>query len=267
MKRPDSLPDFTDPPLSEVVMGIQFAPVPKYASVYSMKVWELFKSEFPKVDEQPILDPQFEMFGGANIQAGPKIHLGGQPIGSRLWFLSNDESHLLQFQRDRFITNWRKNLNSQPYPRFEGIVEAFESNLNKLARQFESDFDYQIDINQVEITYINTIPVNEFSEASNWFSMWNSGHLNIEALNTSFNEVIRDEKNQPFARLNHQIQSVFSVDGKHKAFRLLLSYKGKPMGNDIQSAMQFFAGGREAIVTRFKAITTEEAHNTWGIQE
>lgn len=265
MKQPDCLPDFTDPPLSEVVMGIQFAPVPDYISVYSMKVWELFKSEFPQVNEQPILDPQFEMFGGANIQAGPKIHVGGPPIGSRLWFLSNDESHLLQFQPDRFLTNWRKNPNSQPYPRFEGIAETFENNLNKLARHFESDFDYQIDINQAEIAYINIIPVDDFSEASNWFRIWSSGHLDIDALNASFNEVIRDDTNMPFARLNHQIQSVFAADGKHKAFRLSLSYKGKPIRNDIDSAMQFFARGREAIVTRFEAITTKEAHNTWGI--
>ena len=74
MKRPEHLPDFTDPPLDEVVIGVQFAPVPGYNSVHSMGIWELFQPEFPKVVEQPMIETQFETFGGSNIDAGPRIH-------------------------------------------------------------------------------------------------------------------------------------------------------------------------------------------------
>jgi uncharacterized protein (TIGR04255 family) len=73
MRRPDHLPDFTDPPLDEVVLGVQFTPVPGYASVHSMKVWDLFRAEFPKVEELPALEPQFETFGGVSAQVGPRI--------------------------------------------------------------------------------------------------------------------------------------------------------------------------------------------------
>jgi uncharacterized protein (TIGR04255 family) len=264
MKRPDHLPDFTDPPLDEVVLGVQFAPVPAYASVYSMKVWDIFKAEFPKVQEYPILETQFETFGGANIQTGPKIHVGVAPAGSRLWFISEDENHLIQFQPDRFITNWRRQPNTQSYPRFEGLAEAFKANVTKLADHFASDFAYQIDINQAEVAYINIIPVEKFSQMGEWFELWNVGAFHVEALNTSFNEAVLGEDGKPFARLNHQIQSVFTVDGKQRAFRLSLSFKGKPSGNDLESAMNFLTAGRDAIVTRFGEITTDKAQKIWG---
>ncbi|MFZ1415883.1 MAG: TIGR04255 family protein [Defluviicoccus sp.] len=267
MTRPSRLPDFANPPLDEVVLGVQFAPVPAYTAVNARDVRELFRAGFPKVQEQPLLMPQFETFGGANLQASFPFQIGGPPAGSRLWFLSNDENHLLQFQPDRFLSNWRKRPIPQPYPRFESIAEAFENNLNTLAKHFASELDYPININQAEVAYINIIPVEDFSNAGKWFRLWNGVVLNIEVLHTSFNEVIRDKNGNSHARLSHTIQCAFAPDGKHKAFQLSLTFRGKPSGTDVPSAMQFLTQGREAIVMRFKEITTSEAHNFWGIKE
>lgn len=266
MKRPEHLPDFTDPPLDEVVLGVQFAPVLQYTSVNARDVWELFKSEFPKVQEQPLLQPQFETFGGANLQPSFQFQVGAPPVGSRLWFISEQDNHLLQFQSDRFLINWRKNPNPQPYPRFEGIAEAFEKGLISLASHLASDFGHAIEINQAEVTYINIVPVDEFSNVGQWFGVWNGDISNIEGLNTSFDEVIKDENGKPYARLFHAIQSVYSIDGKHKAFNLSLTFRGKPSGTDVASAMRFVTTGREAIVMRFKQMTTESAHKHWGIK-
>lgn len=265
MKRPEHLPDFTNPPLDEVVLGVQFSPVPSYTSVHARGVSDLFKGEYPTVQEQPLLQPQFETFGGANLQPSFQFQVGAPPVGSRLWFVSDEENHLLQFQSDRFLTNWRKSPNPQPYPHFEGIAEAFERNLKLLASHLESDLDCTIDINQAEVTYINIIPVEDFSHAGSWFSFWNSGISNIEGINASFNEVVVDANGKPYARLFHAIQSVYTTDGKRKAFNLSLTFRGKPSGNDVALAMKFLTVGREAIVMRFKQMTTGEAHNQWGI--
>ena len=171
MARPEHLPDFTDPPLDEVVLGVQFSSVPGYASVYANDIWALFKEEFPSVQEHPILEPKFETFGGANPQPTVQFQIGPPPVGSRLWFISSDENNLLQFQADRFITNWRKRSNPQEYPRFEKIAEAFEENLNTLSEHFQKAFQYKLDINQAEIAYINIIPVGEFSDTGKWFKL------------------------------------------------------------------------------------------------
>ncbi len=266
MKRPEHLPAFTSPPLDEVVVGVQFAPVQSYTPVNSRDVWELFKSEFPKVQEQSLLPQQFETFGGANLQ--PSIHFQiGAPLGSRLWFISEAENHLLQFQSDRFLMNWKKNPNPQPYPRFEGIADAFEKHLISLAKHLDSQLNYALHVNQAEITYINNIPIDDFANAGRWLSVWNDGILNIENLNTSFNEIVNDKTGKAYARLFHAIQSANTLDGKHKVLNLSLTFRGKPLANDIEAAMSFLRAGREAIVMRFKQMTTAFAHQHWGIQK
>ena len=266
MERPSHLLDFTDPPLNEVVLGVQFAPVSNYTSAHSRNVWDLFKEEFPVVQEQPLFPPKFETFGGGNPQPIVQFSVGPPPLGSRLWFLSQDKSHLLQFQPDRFLINWRKQRNSQEYPRFERIAKSFDSQLRKLEQHLRRDFSYELDINQAEVTYVNIVPVAEFSDASDWFNIWGVDHFPIEALNANFNEVINNDERKPFARLIYAIQSAVVSDGKQKAFRLSLTFRGKPDGQSAGAGMKFIELGRNRIVTRFGEITTKMAHEKWGRQ-
>lgn len=264
MIRPEHLPNFTNPPLDEVVLGVQFASIPKYTSVFANDIWALFKDEFPTVEEQSILEPKFETFGGVNLPPRVQFQVGPPPIGSRLWFVSPEENHLLQFQADRFLINWRKHPRPQEYPRFEGISETFKQNLNLLRDHFFTTFQYELDVNQAEVAYINIIRVEEFSDIGDWLELWDGGGLNVEALNISFNEVILDAEGKPYARLTHDIQSVFSTEHNHKAFRLSLTFRGKPKSNNVPAAMEFLALGRDKIVKRFDEFTTDQAHKIWG---
>lgn len=262
--RPKHLPDFTSPPLDEVVLGVQFAQIPGYSSVDANAIWTLFKEDFPKVEEQPMLEPRFETFGGTNSQQGFQFQVGAGPVGSRLWFLSTDENHLLQFQSDRFLVNWRKRPIPQPYPRFEEIAQRFEENMSALESHLETAFHHQMDVNQAELSYINIIPVSEFADVGRIFKFWDSGDIDVEGFNSIFNEVIHNSDGKPSARLTHEIQSVFASNDSRKFFRLSLTYRGKPDGNDIASAMKFIEAGRDKIVTRFGEITTDEAQERWG---
>lgn len=264
MRRPDDLHDFASPPLNEVAVGIQFAPVPAYSSVDSRAVWDLFREDFPIVQEHPLLSPEFETFGGTNAPPSFQFQVGRPPVGSRLWFVSQNQSHLIQFQRDRFIANWRKTADHDSYPRFEMIADGFERNLSILSEHFLAVFDYKFDINQAEISYVNLIPVEEFGEAGKWLNLLNSGSLDMEAVNSNFTQIIRDQEGRPCARFRHEIQSVLSVVGRHRAIQLSLTVKGKPATNDIPSALEFIQDGREKIVKRFQDISTSEAHAIWG---
>ncbi len=263
MTRPEQLPDFSHPPLDEVVLGVQFASIPGYSSVDSKAVWDLFRSDFPTVEEHPILAPQFETFGGGYVQAGPHVIVGVAPVGSRLWFVSEQSNHLIQFQSDRFIRNWRRRASNHSYPRFEGLSESMELELRRLADYCKTAFSYEMNINQAEVSYVNIIKVSEFREAESWFSLWH-GAFDVEGLNISFGEIIRTEDGKPYARLGHQIQSVFAIDGKQKAFQLSLTFRGKPAGSGIEAAMKFLSTGRDMVVNRFLEVTTAQAHEVWG---
>jgi uncharacterized protein (TIGR04255 family) len=264
MVRPSHLPDFVHPPLDEVVLGVQFSPSPYYTSVNLKDVWELYREEFSGVEEKPALEPAFETFGGPSLQPNVQFRFGPPPIRSRMWFISSEQNHLIQFQQDRFLLNWRRGPTGTEYPHFEDIAQMFSDNLTKLAHWFESIQSHPLEINQAEVSYINIVPVDAFASVGDWFIFWGGGKLNIEGLNTTFGEVLCDTNGKPYARLLHELLSVSMADGKSIAFRLSLTVRGAPLGSDISTAMSFLEMGRERIVTRFTELTTEQAHQRWG---
>lgn len=264
MQRPPHLPDFDEPPLNEVVLGVQFAPLTPFNSVYLREIWDLYRDKYPKVQEFASLPPHFEIFGGQEILPPFRVQFGGAPPGSRIWFVAEEENRLLQFQPDRFLANWRKNSDQHHYPRFEAIAETYRIDLDKLAAYLHERFRHVMDINQAELTYINIIEVDDFSEISNWLNLLNNVSIDVEGLVVDLREIIKNGEDRPFARFYHSVQAVRSLDGGRKAINLSLSVRGKPESRDINSAMMFLQMAREAIVTRFDKITTENAHTHWG---
>ena len=263
MHRPN-LPDFTDPPLDEVVLGVQFSPLPGYTSVGAGGVWDLYKDEFPNVQEQPQLTPQFETFGGISTQ--PFFHFQFAPpiAAPRLWFIGPEGSHLLQFQQDRLLLNWRKNLGIVPYPRYEKISDSFEKYLSALEIFSSNKYNSQLIFTQIEVSYINIIPVHDFNELSDWVGVWNKQNFLMENVNFNFSEIVADVNNAPIARLHFELTSAVTPDGQGKAFRLSMTYRGPPNGQGIPGAMASMVEGRRLIVKRFAAITTGAAHQAWG---
>ena len=87
--------------------------------------------------------------------------------------------------------------------------------------------------------------------------------MDVENMNLAFNDVIYNQDGKPFARMIYELQTAISKDGKQKALRLSLSFRGKPDGGDISEVMDFIEFGREKIVTRFSDLTSEKAHQIW----
>jgi hypothetical protein len=63
INRPTDLADYTSPPVTEVVLGVQFNSIERFLSPHLGLVWERFKPNFPNVEEHPALPPTFETFG------------------------------------------------------------------------------------------------------------------------------------------------------------------------------------------------------------
>lgn len=263
-----SLPSFRNPPLDEVVLGVQFEAPSNYTSVDAASVWEIFKDDFPTVVEMPRLEPQFETFGGAVAGAGFQLNFGPGSPKSRLWFVSKDQTHLVQFQDDRFLINWRKRPNgvdsSQPYPRFEPIVSSFKAYLERLSEFYLSHFGINLAVNQAEVSYINLIKHDVLPVGMQVFSFLDLSAFKLEGVNSFFTEAVNDGLGRPIARLSHDLQSMFTRDGGSGAYGLSLTYRGRPSGPTVDSAVEFLEAGRKMIVFRFCDLTTSQAQEAWG---
>jgi uncharacterized protein (TIGR04255 family) len=244
-------------------MGVQTIPPANYDDRTAWHVWDHFRHEFPGYLEQPHLDPAFEVFGGppgpffnVNFQISPSVDR------KRYWFISEDETQLVQYQDDRLLLNWRRRPSNTSYPRFDMILPKFQACLATVEEQVRSTNRSGLDIRQAELSYINMIPLAG-SVISDWLTLVKPSGLNIEQLSTTFSEVVRDDKKTPIARLHHEFNLGIAPD-RSLALRFSMTIRGAPSPGTIESTLLFLEFGREKIVRRFAELTTEKAHEAWG---
>jgi uncharacterized protein (TIGR04255 family) len=264
--RPMDLPDYTDPPLSEVVLGVQFAPAAGYRQILAGDVWKLFKRNFPTVEEVMPLAPIFETFGPLPSSGMLNVNIMGRPQHNRFWFLTDRKDELIQFQSDRLIHNWRKvGDRTNEYPRFEKMIGNFTAELNKLEKYFDSLSPQRLVCNQAEISYINQIVITDESsdDASRWFRFFNFEKDVPDDVSATMRRAILNSTGAPIGRLFWELNTGVTPN-QQKMFVLSLTFRGAPEDTAFGTALDFLKLGRELIVNEFAAITTDSAQEGWG---
>lgn len=265
MNRPKHLPEFENPPLNEVVLGVQFNPPRGYQQIRAGEVWGLFREDYPVVQEQPALPPSFETFGLRSSPAPLMLRSGA--AHDRFWFLTTRGDELIQFQQDRLLHNWRKvGDGTNEYPRFEGMVKRFEDELAELERYVHSLSPQALHITQCEITYINHISAQseEALLVGDWLRPLNlQPPLHADDFSLSLRQTIQDADGRPQGRLVVEAMTAVKEDGA-ALLVLNITVRGAPRDTTNKSALHFIAKGRDLIVTRFAQLTTDVAHKRWG---
>lgn len=246
---------------------MQFSPPSGYQQILAGEVWNLYRGKYPQVQEHPPLPPSFEIFGLPNAVTMPSqitFFEGGRH--DRFWFLRPEGDELIQFQQDRLLHNWRKvGDETNPYPRFESMIDQFRGELNGLQQYVNGLFPQMLAINQCEMSYINHIPLNkaENAKASDWLRFLTFADHDPEGFSVAFGEVFRDHSGNPQGRLICEATLMVRPNGQ-PIIVFTLTVRGKPIGVDIESALNFMAKGRDLIVCRFAELTTDVAHKLWG---
>jgi uncharacterized protein (TIGR04255 family) len=265
----DPLPEFDAPPINEVVLGIQFEDLPGYTLVRAGEVYSLFAREYPAVQEAAPLQPNFETFGA--LQPGPQMGFGlrDRPEQPRFWFLTPDGHELVQFQRDRFLHNWRQVDGRPPanYPSFESVFAKFATEAGRFQEYVRGSYPLQeLKINQVEVTYFNRIysedpkrlpPVSEFFRFL---------HLSdtAEGFDGVLRQVIEDKDGNPIGRLYTEVRSAIDMSrGGLPNIAFNLTFRGPPAAPDLRAALESIRVGHEVAVRSFSHVTTETAHQAW----
>jgi len=152
---PNRLPDYTNPPVIEVVAGVGFAPIAGFKTVHVGLLWERFRRDFPQVEEHPpiVMPPELLTPVG---QLG-EIQFVDTPPLPRVWFLDAAGNGIVQVQRDALLHNWRKLKDDDKYPRFKVVIAEFRDHFSRLA-----DFAREQKLGavlplQYELNYVNHI--------------------------------------------------------------------------------------------------------------
>jgi uncharacterized protein (TIGR04255 family) len=122
-------------------------------------LWESFQPEYPFFDDVAPIAPKIELFGNQVIES--ELQLSDIPPLPRVWFVSSDETRIIQIQRDRLIHNWRKLSSDSEYPRYDSLIQAFQDYLSRFDSFLKEAELGQIQPSQYELTYVNQIPQGE----------------------------------------------------------------------------------------------------------
>jgi uncharacterized protein (TIGR04255 family) len=270
--RPADLPNFSRPPLYELVLSIQFPR--QIRSIDLGAIWRLFRKQYPRVEEQPPLPPVYEKFGLPPQPAeSPQFVLSATPEVPRCWFIDREGNELLQVQSDRLIHNWRQNDPEATYPRYEPVRRKFEREVRRIDTFLGAEGLESIRPNQCEVSYINHIWLGENVELDDKldqiFTVWQEAYSNdylerIERAQFGMAYTISGERSEPFGRLHVQVQPAVVRSTFRRIIQFTLTVRGKPQNDTVESAFEWLDKGREVVVRSFAALTREAMHKMWG---
>jgi uncharacterized protein (TIGR04255 family) len=243
-----ALVNFDDPPVTEVALGIQFAPVPALTSPRGGRLWDAWAQDYPKVVEQPPLTPQPPIG-----QQGAWLQLG--VAGSRMWFMDPSEDHVVQLQNDRLIVNWRR-ASGAPYPRFTEIRDRFKRSLDDVNAVTNEIIHRSIAVEQIELSYINVIDAAPKDALLGFRGLLGShgDHAQMSA-NLTLDLAGQSWSNSVLA------VSVNGGVGPKPVTNLTMTFRATP--TDATDPLPAMNEGHDSVVGLFDEITPAAMHERW----
>ena len=260
------LPSFRKPPVIEVALSVQFAPLEEWGIPYFGLFWQKIRAEFPDYSVQPPLASEIEPFDRPIVRREVQLMFTQQP-DARCWYLTKDGHQLIQVQKDRFVCNWRKLDLDVNYPRYKNHGRPqLEHNWNRFTSFIESEKLPKCEVVQCELTYVNHIPKgqgwNSVDEWSNVFTFfeWKPTVLPApESGRLSFACTLPDKKGRIRIDASHAMRP---SDGQ-EVLALNLTCRSKPISSQVNDILECMDLCREWIVRGFADITTTAMHKLW----
>lgn len=257
----NKLPDYDQPPVIEVVCGIQFEPLEGFRATAFGLLWQRFRSEYPACEQQPPLGQVIERFGelGAEEQ---RVELSSVPPLPRMFFIHQTPCWLLQVQGDRFLHNWRKQQDTDVYPHFPEVFKRFWSAWQRFLDFCRDEKIGPPKVNQLEITYINHIVQDGGSEGLGAIGQvfpdiaWRALRSFLptpESVAWKASFAMPDAAGRLHASVRHAVR-------RHDMQHVLLcdlTARGVPSSLDDDAIRDWFHLGREWVVRGFADLADE----------
>lgn len=264
-----TLPDYSLPPVNEVVLGVQFDTLERFTAVHPGLFWQRIRETYPVFSAQPPLATVTESFEGpTQPQIGMQATLSQIPPLPRCWFLDKSENHLVQVQSERFVHNWKKVTGTENYPHYDNIIPDFKRQWQNFLC-FVNDEDVgEIKLNHWEVTYVNHISQGEgwsdFGDVYKVFPMLSTNVLGKclqtpEKISLSLAYSFPDK----LTRLHVDLATAYRRSDNALLLRLTLTARGRLESNDDQALYESLDFGHETIVKSFTDLTSPEAHKIW----
>ncbi len=254
------LPHYDEPPVTEVAFSVLFLPLEGLLSPHIGLLWERFQPEYPYcTDSNPIV-PEFEFFDQKNIE--PLLEQSDIAPLPRVVFTSQDETRIIQIQRDGFACNWRKVDMQNKYPKYSNLIAEFQENLVKFDEFLQNCELDKLQPLQYELTYVNQIPQGEawltFEDIGKIFPdmSWRKSALRFLTNPQSIAWDALFELPDKIGRLYASIKSIKIEDESTLLFEMTVRGIGNYTSREV--LQDWFSIAHEWIVSAFTDLTGNE---------
>jgi uncharacterized protein (TIGR04255 family) len=258
-------PEFERPPLDEVVLSVQFDPLPGFHAAHLGRYWKSIREQYPHTEDQPPLLPLMEQPIAPAISP-VSVHVGS--MGIRAWFLDESKSRIIQLQQGRFVKNWRKLNEADQYPRYKVLVEEFKREWEGFLAFAREESLGMVNVNQCELTYIDHIEpktADKLGDLDDIFTFQRPRESaaflpNPEFLSWSAGYKLPGEQ----GRLHVVMNPAFRPRDMQIILLMNFTARGVPADKRAESVFGWFDLAHDWINGAFGELTDTKMHHAWG---
>jgi uncharacterized protein (TIGR04255 family) len=259
-----ALPEFDAPPVVEVALGVQFRPVFGLRPIELAGLREQWRPDYPLVQEQPPIPPQVEALTAGPLQVQFVV---GPAMQTRVWFLNESQTELVQLHHDRLTVNWRQAIPDAAYPRYPHVREVFERRFTDVLTFATERQLGDLGVTQAEVTYINAIEPDgdQLGRLDRVLRNWQpptSNHLGEPEQARAALVFPVPDTGRPPVRMYVAVDPAQRPDGRPVLF-LTITVRGAPVEETIDGALQFMDQAHSHVVRSFTELTPETMHTMW----
>lgn len=258
---------FVAPPVWELALSASSGGA--LADPYDIRgIHDIFRTELPSVERQiPV--------AGLNVAAmagGPPVLTEIELPPSRWWFISADETEVLQVQETFIASNWRRRKTPAgdplSYPGYEHIIAITKDRFSKLRDLYGAESFSKP--NAWELMYDNIIPLvdhegNELriSDVLSEYKRVDPGRKSL-GFQMNWVEKIDGLGALDKAALQIQISVVAMIRADAEPLPVIkLLFTAGGATDDWEELFQVADTSHSHIRSRFMALTTDRAHSEW----
>lgn len=248
--------EFKHPPVNEVAISVFFNPhIANFRNEHVGLFWEKIKSAFPTVQQQ--IPAYFDLrFDPNEVSPMP-----------RYWFISGDQTNLIQLQKNAFMFNWRHR-EGHEYPRYQESVKPGFDKHYALFRQFvktENDMP-DLTLSACELTYVNSIEPGDFwsgpQDTKNVIPSFAPIHIGSDPLEHSAFNYNYTYKLSEDLQIKININSALQVHPNNVPVLIFeIKASNQIKGGTPEVPDEWFQRAHTAILACFLAMTDENVQN------
>lgn len=259
-ERPSHLPDYSAPPVQEVVIGVHFNPIYGFHQAHIGSFWESIRADYPRVEDHETLPPQTTY-----PDPPPTLTMtwGNTLPPRRAWLLSADSTCLVQIQHDRLVHNWRNR--GTPYLHFEPHLNKFRRIYHHLELALGNFGLSRPEPTHIEVAYVNLVKAEHLNTALPQVPRFQLVNTRLVGPHTVQEQLaIRFPVFEDCAQVGSLSVEADPLDAEPTTrFRFALVFHGRTTAKDFNDLTPLILRGREAIVETFTELTSEELHQQW----